>query len=114
MLGKNCKTPDYIRALNLHNKITNSFEAKCKFQSGEEEKYTINQNDEFKIEKTINKGSFSVVDPIENLTLTLISNENNNNNNNSVKEIIFEPKGVQILTYEISYNETEGISLKKI
>ena len=78
---------------------------KCKFQSGEEENYTINLNEEVKVEKSINKGTFSVVDPIESLTIA---------SNNSTKEINFEPKGVEIHSYDISNSENDGISIKKI
>lgn len=105
MIGGNCKTPKYIRALNLNNKTSNTIQAKCKFQSGEEENYNINSNEQLKVEKNINKGSYTIVDPIVNLQISA---------NNSAKELNFEPQGVEIHTYDISNNGSEGILVNKI
>ena len=95
MFGGPCAvTPKYIRAIVLNNKTSNPIEATCKFNSLEEEKYTINPQEEFKIEKLIDQGSFKCVDPIENLTLTNVGN-------NSTKSMLFCPQGVEIYSYDI-------------
>ena len=111
MLGKNYVPPNYIRAINLINKTPDIIEAIFKFKSNQEQKYLLNPNEEIKVEKSIDQGTFSSVDPITSLN---ISTKSLDNDKIKSKEINFVAKGVEISKYEINYNENEELLLKKI
>ena len=109
MLGKEHKAPQYIRGLNLKNKLKNPIEAIFKFKSGDEQKYTINHDKTEFVKKTIEKGTKELpskaVDPIENVKVSV---------NNSTRELNFDPQGVEILFYEVTDNGSEEIFFKKV
>jgi hypothetical protein len=100
--GASCRPPSYIRAINLNNTTGNTVKVLVHFQSGTSETYEIAANGSVKVEKEINHGSYSSVDPV----LRAHIEEAN-------ALLAFDPVGVQILTYNIT-DENGAVSFSQI
>jgi hypothetical protein len=92
MLGTNCIPPKYVRAIHITNSTKGQVILHVKFQSEFQETVELNQNEKKTVEKEINMGSWTAVDPISDVTVTY---------GNLQKELTLDPQGVEIRTYNI-------------
>jgi hypothetical protein len=85
-------SPNYLRALFIENASGESATAKAQFESGNSQNYNIPDASEVKVERDVDKGGWTAVDPITNFTVKAAG-----------KEVGLEepPKGVEIRKYRI-------------
>ncbi len=93
--------PKYVRAINFINASNDSVNLNIKFKSGVEVNIQLLQNENKKVEKDIDLGTFTNVDPIVSVRA---------NHGNIHRELAFHPQGVEIHTYKI-LNEGNELNL---
>ncbi len=90
MLG--CRPPKYIRALHVTNSTNGPVTLNVKYQSGQEEIIELAPNKTQTVEKDINMGSWTAVDPITAVTA---------NYGNLERALTLDAQGVEVRTYTI-------------
>ena len=88
------KPPNYVKAATFHNKAGMKVELLARFDSGAKEEYKVANGSSVKVERTIDKGSWTAVDPIKRVELLGADGQ----------ECAFDlvAQGVEIQTYVIS------------
>ena len=56
--------PSYLRGVNFHNSTGVDAQVHVTFESGAHETYTAVQNGDLVVERSIDQGSYTTVDPI--------------------------------------------------
>ena len=86
--------PNYVRAATFNNKAGMGVKLLAFFDSGAKEEYKVANESSVKVEKTIDKGSWTAADPIKRVELTGADGQN------CAFDLVAQ--GVEIQTYVIS------------
>jgi len=87
------KAPNYVRAVKISNQTNSKVTVTSFFQSGEKINYEIPEQTTIDIEKGIDHGTYTTVDPIESIVAK--------NPSGMLQSIEFHPHGVEIHEYTL-------------
>lgn len=94
--GGCCLPPSYVRAVNFHNSTGKDANIIVTFESGAKETLVCKESSDLHVEREIDQGSFTTVDPVLEFTVDHPSKETNIASENI--------KGVEIRNYDIGEN----------
>ena len=95
-MNMSCRPPRYVRSVNLNNNTANPIQVLANFQSGVQTTFDIAAGSSVVVERDVNQGSYTTVDPVQNISVV--------GRNNLLG---FDPDGVRIYTYNINENDGE-------
>ena len=86
-------SPSYCRSATFQNKAGTAVKLIIHFESGETEEHDLTNGSSVKVERSINKGTWTAVDPIKRVEVTGLGQ-------NYAFDVITQ--GVEVLTYVIA------------
>jgi len=99
------RPPSYVRAANFTNQSSKEVTIIAHFQSGETQNFQIPLLSNMNVEREINHGSYTTVDPISKIEANHVST--------LFQTLEFQPEGIEIHEYVIK-DEGESLRIEKI
>ena len=97
--------PNYVRAATFSNKAGMEVKLLARFDSGATEEYKVANESSVEVRRTIDKGTWTAVDPIKRVELTGADGEN------CAFDLVAQ--GVEIRTYVISVSSGKLVCEKQ-